>query len=81
MPTLLNESGFKFFFFSHEPEYKAPHIHVKYQSSFAIFWLDPVSLLEGENFKRNELAKARKIVIKHKTFFLEKYHEFFARKN
>ena len=69
MPTILNKNGFKFFFFSNEPEYKEPHIHVKYQSSFAIFWLNPVTLMESENFKKNDLVKARKIVIENRKFF------------
>ena len=81
MPTLLFENGFRFFFYSNEPEFKPPHVHVKYQSEEAIFWLAQVSLAQNKRMKPKNIAKALDIIIKNRTFFLEKYYEQFGIKN
>ena len=39
MPTVLKIKGFRFYFFSKEPEFKPPHVHVDFQGRGAIFFL------------------------------------------
>lgn len=81
MPTILRKDGFLFFFYLNEPRFKPPHIHCKYQDGMAIFWLDPVGLSKNKGLNTNELAKARRIVIEYREFFMEKYIEQFGEKN
>ena len=40
MPTVLREEGYRFYFYSHEPN-EPPHVHVDKGGSTAKFWLEP----------------------------------------
>ena len=82
MPTLLVEGGFRFFFYSAEPKYKNPHIHVEKGGDGAIFWLEPsVFLQKNMGMKVQDITKAKKIVIKYQKEFLEKYYAIVAPKH
>ena len=75
MPTLLLESGFRFSFFSAEPIYKTPHIHVEKSGARAVFLLEPIVALErNQGMKVSDIAKAKRIVLKYQKEFLEKYY-------
>ena len=52
MPTVLNEHGYKFFFFSNEVSPLEPcHIHVRKHGALAKFWVfEKVSLAENIGF-------------------------------
>ena len=82
MPTLLVEDGFRFFFYSAEPKYKHPHIHVEKGGGGAVFWLEPsVFLQKNLGMKAQDVAKARKIVLKYRKEFLERYYAVIAPKH
>lgn len=58
-----------------------PHIHVANGGHYAKFWLDPVSVADVRGFRGHEMTEIRRIVVENDTFFLEKWHEYFGRKN
>ena len=57
MPTVLQISGFRFFFYSLEGA-EPPHIHVEHGDKVAKLWLQPVSLAESRGFRSHELNRA-----------------------
>ena len=56
-----------------------PHIHVAHAGRYAEFWLEPVSLASNRGFRSHELTDVNQLVIEHRQFFLEKWHEYFGR--
>ncbi len=77
MPTVLNEEGFKFHFFSDEGN-EPCHIHIKKGGARGKVWLLP----EFEEdyyygFTEQEKRKIRKIVKEHHEFLIEKWNEYF----
>ncbi|HEX6117894.1 MAG TPA: DUF4160 domain-containing protein [Dongiaceae bacterium] len=77
MPTIHREHGYRFYFYSHEPN-EPPHVHVDKGSSSAKFWLDPVHLVRNHGFSALELAKIERIVRKHGLSFVRAWNEFFG---
>lgn len=80
MPALLRVRGYRFFFYSLEGREPA-HIHVAHAGRYAKFWLEPVALAEAQSFRGHELTEIRQIVIEHRDFFLERWHEYFDGQN
>ena len=78
MPALLRVRGYRFYFYSLEGR-EPPHIHVAHAGRYAKFWLEPVALAENRGFRAHELTDIRHLVIEHRQFFLEKWHEYFGR--
>lgn len=76
MPTILNENGYRFFFYSHENG-KPAHVHVQYGDAMAKFWLKPTLLAQNLGMNAKELAHASKLVQKHESFLKGKWDEFF----
>lgn len=54
MPTILRVGGFRFFFYSHEPN-KPAHIHVDEDSATAKIWLHKLSVASNVGFLPREL--------------------------
>jgi hypothetical protein len=77
VPTVLNESGFRFFFYSLEGA-EPPHVHVEHGDAVAKFWLDPVELARSHGFRAHEMRRARILVIEHRLRFLEAWHGHFG---
>jgi hypothetical protein len=77
MPTVLNASGFRFFFYSLEGA-EPPHVHAERGDSVAKFWLDPVQLAGSRGFRSHELSRIRALVIEHRMAFLEAWHGHFS---
>lgn len=77
MPTVHNEDGYRFFFYSNEGN-EPPHIHVERGDGSAKFWLRPVALSSSVNFTRAELRRIREIVQRNAEYFLERWDEFFG---
>ena len=77
MPTILREGGFRLFFFSNEKE-EPPHIHVKYQSASAKFWIQPVALARNLGMNTAELRKAFNLVLKHEKLIRGKWNGYFS---
>ena len=65
MPTVLNVSGFRSFFYSMEAQ-EPPHIHVESGSTTSKFWLEPVELARSRGLRSRELNRLRALVIRHR---------------
>ncbi|MBZ0170239.1 MAG: DUF4160 domain-containing protein [Kofleriaceae bacterium] len=78
MPALLRVRGYRFFFFSMEGR-EPSHIHVAQAGRYAKFWLEPVALAEVQGFRSHELTDIRRIVLRNRQFFLERWHAYFGR--
>jgi hypothetical protein len=77
MPTVMNVSGFRFFFYSLEGA-EPLHIHVERDQCTAKFWLDPVQLAGSRGFRSHELNRIRALVIEHRVAFKEAWHGHFG---
>jgi len=78
MPALLRVRGYRFFFYSLEAR-EPPHIHVAHAGCYAKFWLEPVELAHNRGFRGHELTEVNRLVMEHRRFFLERWHEYFGR--
>ena len=56
MPTIDRWRGYRFYFYSHEPN-EPPHSHVDARGCSAKFWLQPVALARSIGFSAKELAE------------------------
>ena len=77
MPTVLRINGYRFYFYSHEPN-EPPHIHVDKDSSSLKAWLEPVSLARNIGFRPHEINGILKLVTNNRTEILEAWHEYFG---
>jgi len=77
MPTLHEERGYAFRFFSSDaPE--PPHVHVQGHDGAAKFWLEDVELASSRGYTRRQLDLIVAIVRDHQLEFLDRWHEFFG---
>lgn len=77
MPTLLNENGFRFFFYSSEGNEPA-HIHIEKGDAVGKVWLEPTferAYLNG--FTKQEEKRLLSIAEKSKEEFKRVWHEYF----
>jgi len=74
MPTLLNQNGFKFFFYANEHEPK--HIHITNGSGFAKVELEDLKVVQ-DYLKPKDLKMALKIVKENKEEFERIWNEWF----
>jgi hypothetical protein len=77
MPTVLRFEGYRFYFYSHEPN-EPPHIHVDRENQSAKFWLAPVALARNIGFSARELRKLQSIVETNQQIFLEAWNGYFG---
>ncbi len=70
MPTVLRWEGYRFYFYSHEPN-EPPHVHVDRGASSAKYWLQPVGLARNFGFSPRELRALRDVVSEHRADLLE----------
>lgn len=77
MPTVLRWKGYRFYFYSHEPN-EPPHIHVDHSASSAKFWVQPVALARNFGFSPRELRALQDVVSENQTAFMEAWHEHFG---
>lgn len=76
MPTLFNENGCRFFFFSNEPI----HIHITKGSAEEKIWLEPdIELNYFDGFTNAEIKTIMDIVFKNHSKFKTKWHEYFSK--
>ena len=73
MPTVLRTRGYRFYFYSHEPN-EPPHVHVDRDDLSGKFWLQPVGLARNFGFAAKELRRIQKLVIQHQQELLEAWH-------
>ena len=76
MPTVLRHQGYRFYFYSHEPNEPA-HIQVDWGEKSAKFWLSPVALARNIGYNARELSELLRVVIAHQQKFKEALHEHF----
>ena len=79
MPTVFNEKGYKFFFFSNEGNPLEPcHIHVRKNGSLAKFWIyERCSLADNFGFTARELNEISEIINKNIAKIKEAWNGFF----
>lgn len=76
MPTLLNQDGFKFFFYANEHEPR--HIHVMHANGYAIIELGTLNVVRS-SMRAADLRRALIIAREHNDAFERKWDEFFNR--
>jgi hypothetical protein len=77
MPTILRWEGFRFYFYSHEPN-EPPHVHVDRDGASVKFWLNPVELARNHGFPARDLRIIRAKVIAERAQFEEAWNEYFG---
>ncbi|MCJ8156461.1 DUF4160 domain-containing protein [Sphingomonas sp. LaA6.9] len=77
MPTILRLNGYRFYFYSHEPN-EPPHIHVDKAGATLKAWLDPVAFAKASGFRPPEIDGILALVAEHRVMLLEAWHEYFG---
>lgn len=77
IPTIFRLDGYRFYFYSHEPN-EPPHVHVDKGGSSMKVWLDPVDLAKNTGFRRSEINGIIMMVTTHRGRLLEAWHEYFG---
>ncbi|MEI9965572.1 MAG: DUF4160 domain-containing protein [Caulobacteraceae bacterium] len=77
MPTVLRTQGYRFYFYSHEPN-EPPHVHVDKGSCSLKAWLEPVALARNLGFRAHELNAILALVREHQPRLLEAWHGHFG---
>ena len=76
MPTILNQNGFRFFFYSNEHE--PMHIHVEKGDSTTKFNLIPEVLVKNQGMKSKDLKVIEEIISENQGLFIEKWKQYFS---
>lgn len=78
MPTVLNEQGFRFFFWSNENE-EPIHIHVVKGGAEGKIWLEPVvKVAYMHGFTSKEKRIVMNIIASKLLTFKQKWNEYFT---
>lgn len=77
MPTVLRLHGFRYHFYSHEPNEPA-HVHVDKGERSAKVWLDPVAVARNRGYRPTELGVILRVVRDHQAMMLEAWHGYFG---
>ena len=77
MPTVLRIAGYRFYFYSHEPN-EPPHVHVDCAGASLKAWLQPVSLARNRGFRGREINAILAMTEEHRDALLEAWHEYFG---
>lgn len=78
MPTIIKQSGYRFFFYvnDHLPK----HIHIEKDNKTAKFNLEPLQLVKSRKFNASEVKEIRKLVENNTELFKQKWNEHFSNK-
>jgi hypothetical protein len=79
MPTVLRHDGYRFYFYSHEPN-EPPHVHIDRGDSSAKFWLDQPALARNVGFSARELSRMLSLVRENRSRLLEAWYGYFGTK-
>ncbi len=79
MPTVLRAGGYRFYFFSHEPN-EPPHVHVDKGDSSAKVWVESGDLARNHGFAAHELRGILALVSEHREQLLEAWHGYFGKR-
>ena len=77
MPTVHRQDGYRFYFFSHEPN-EPPHVHIDKGAATIKVWLDAVEVAKSQGFRRHEIGGIIAMVTEHRGMLLEARHEYFG---
>lgn len=77
MPTVLRQDGFRFYFYSHEPN-ESPHVHIDRDGASAKFWLETIALAGNAGFSARDLNELHSLVRLNRTTLLEAWHGYFG---
>ena len=77
MPTVFRRDGYRFYFYSHEPN-EPPHVHVDKGGISLKAWLEPVALARNLGFRAHELNGILTLVREHRAELLEAWHGHFG---
>ena len=77
MPTVMRIDGYRFYFYSHEPN-EPPHVHVDRAEATLKAWLEPVSLASNRGFRGHEINAILAMVETHREALLKAWHEYFG---
>jgi len=77
MPTIHRENGYRFYFFSHEPN-EPPHVHIDKGEATIKVWLVSLEVAKSRGFRAHEISGIIDMVRVHQTTFTEKWHEHFS---
>jgi len=77
MPTVLRLRGFRFFFFSNEPN-EPIHIHVESGDKYAKFWLEPLQVAKSIGYNARELSEIRNLIVENIDIIKRKWDEHFS---
>jgi hypothetical protein len=77
MPTVLRSGGYRFYFYSHEPN-EPPHVHVDKAGASVKVWLEPVAIARNVGFAPRELAEVVRLVQQSQSALMEAWHAFFG---
>ena len=75
MPTLLRKYGYRFHFYTAEPD-EPPHVHVDGKGSKSKFWLADCSLVWQTGLNNREISKILDVVKEYKHEFMEAWNEY-----
>ncbi|EIC85873.1 DUF4160 domain-containing protein [Serratia sp. M24T3] len=76
MPTILRIGGFRFYFYSHEPNEPA-HIHIDKGCATAKIWLHNLSIASSVGYRSHELRTIQRMVSDHRTVLQEAWDAYF----
>ncbi|QLC25733.1 DUF4160 domain-containing protein [Parasphingopyxis algicola] len=77
MPTVLRQSGYRLYFYSHEPN-EPPHVHADKGGASAKVWLDDPAIARNFGFNARELAALFDIVRDNRESLLKAWHGYFG---
>ena len=77
MPTVFRKNGFRFYFWSREPNEPA-HVQVDRAGASAKLWLQPTVLASNTGFAAHELGDILRLTRHHQIELLEAWNEFFS---
>jgi hypothetical protein len=77
MPTVLRIGGYRFYFYSHEPN-EPPHVHVDRGDATIKVWLEAAEVARSRGFRAFEINELVALVEEHRTLLLEAWHDYFG---
>ena len=77
MPTILRVGGFRFYFYSHEPN-EPPHVHIDKDVATAKEWLHDATVARSIGFSAQGLGKIQQMVRSHQSSLKEAWNAFFG---
>lgn len=77
MPTVLRAHGYRFYFYSHEPN-EPPHVHVDKGGASAKLWLEDIAIARNIGYKPRELTAVLALVREHRAMILEAWNGYFG---